>query len=136
MNNNKTEINIKKYIVWIISFLMICICFLQYIHPHYSLDSYVWYNSNKVDVKFMLGLGRPFVVLAVELVSLMGINVVKWQSFFCVVILLTFAISIVKMYTITITYNDIKDNFVKIIIYICCVVAFLNIFFAEWFQFV
>ena len=136
MNNNKTEINIKKYIVWIISFLMICICFLQYIHPHYSLDSYVWYNSNKVDVKFMLGLGRPFVVLAVELVSLMGINVVKWQSFFCVVMLLTFAISIVKMYTITITYNDIKDNFVKIIIYICCVVAFLNIFFAEWFQFV
>lgn len=117
----------------------ICLSFVFYgfyLHDHYSLDAYGMINATEWPFFQMMSHGRPFMDIVMHFLFSIGINPVKYQAMFAILLMLTIAFSIYTVYfEVLAGLKKTPSLFTKIILFGSCCVGFLNFCFQEWFNF-
>lgn len=111
------------------------ICFGIYCYPHYSYDAYMALLPSEFNLYQSLQLGRPFLSLTSFVLSAFHVNCVRAQGLFVWTVLLSIVFAICLNYRLVLKYAGNISRWKKWILYIFCLVSYINVFIDEWFHF-
>ncbi len=126
----------ERVIVFIVSICLSFAFYGFYFHDHYGLDAYGMFKATEWPLFQMMSHGRPFMDIIMHFLFIIGINPVKYQALFAILLILTITFSIYTVYfEVLAGFRTSLSLFTKIILFVSCSVGFLNFCFQEWFNF-